>query len=145
MNTEYNTIQKGQDREGRKKDQDREEGLRRKVDRPKETRVARPPREEREQLCDECATLKTKLPSRGSVFLFLRSCPPSSVGRSRLRAKEVALKVHRCVDKSRRYGRTRTGEVARKTRTGEKDQGGRTDGTGEHGRRVAERCEGGHR
>ena len=44
-----------------------------------------------------------------------------------------------------RYGRTRTGEAARRTRTGEKDQGGRADGAGEHRRRVAERGEGGRR
>ena len=44
-----------------------------------------------------------------------------------------------------RYGRTRTEEAARRTRTGEKDQGGRADGAGEHGRRAAERGEGGRR
>ena len=44
-----------------------------------------------------------------------------------------------------RYGRTRTEEAARRTRTGEKDQGGRADRAREQGRRAAEGAQGGSR
>ena len=84
--------------------------------------------------------------SNSKIFFFYVVAHRLSVGRSRSRAKQVALKVQRWRGYSiRTIRKDQDGGGRKKDQNREKDQDGRADGAREQGRRAAEGAQGGSR